>query len=108
RCGQLALQDPGNHKGAPVRTSLSIGVQLHDTFLLRENGPRLSLRERRSMAARRVRSWAHSDASQQRSTSVAFRAKRTLTEPRLQKADLRAHAFLTSARHAAFCCDARP
>src|SRR5262244_683879 len=32
---------------------------------------------------------ALSDASRQRSTSVAFGAKRTLTEPRLQKADLR-------------------
>src|SRR5262245_31598524 len=31
---------------------------------------------------------AVSDASRQRSTSVAFGAKRTLTEPRLQKADL--------------------
>src|SRR6516164_11254266 len=30
---------------------------------------------------------AHSDASRQRSTSVAFGAKRTLTEPRLQKPD---------------------
>ena len=33
--------------------------------------------------------WQHSDASRQRSTSVAFGAKRTLTEPRLQKAELR-------------------
>src|SRR5215813_2794691 len=32
---------------------------------------------------------AHSDALRQRSTSVAFGAKRTLTEPRLQKAELR-------------------
>jgi len=36
---------------------------------------------------------AHSVNSRQRSTSVAFGAKRTLTEPHLRKADLRVHAL---------------
>jgi len=36
---------------------------------------------------------AHSDALRQRSTSVAFGAKRILAEQRLQKADLRLHQF---------------
>src|SRR5262249_3956137 len=38
RCGHLAVHDLGNHKRAAVRTSLSIGVQLHDLLLSTEHG----------------------------------------------------------------------